>query len=73
MRVKTNISQSFICQIIILQGARIVQAEGGNRLQAVGWCIAKITSALISFVKLDKLVIYYYLVSFGHVRYRIIT
>ena len=52
MRVKTTTTQSIICLKIVFQDARIVQAEGGNRLQAVGWCIAKVTFALISFVKI---------------------
>ena len=36
---------------VVFQDLRIVQAEGGNRLQAVGWCIAKVTFALISFMR----------------------
>ena len=52
MRVKTKTTQTIICLKIVFQDARNIQAEGGNRLQAVGWCIANITFALISFMKL---------------------
>ena len=51
MRVKTETTQSIICLSIPVQDARIVQAEVGNRLQAVGWCIAKVTCGSILFVK----------------------
>ena len=70
MRVKTKTTQSNLCLKIILQDARIVQAEGGNRLQAIGWCNAKAMSTLTSGVKLGQIVIYSYLVSFGFVRHR---
>ena len=52
MRVKTKTIKSIICLKIVFQDARIVQAKGGNRLQAVSWCIAKVTFALISVVKI---------------------
>ena len=48
-RVKKTI-QSITYLHIAVQDARIVQAEVGNRLQAVGWCVAKVTCASISFV-----------------------
>ena len=51
MRVKTKTVQSIVCLNIAVQDARIVQAEVGNRLQAVGWCIANVTRTSISFVK----------------------